>query len=340
MQAADSRDPALSFLLTWITELAKHFESVEVICLKGGQYDLPQNVRVHSLGKERIRGPQLLKRFQYLSKLFRYVFSFRTAYDRVLVFQNEEYILTAGWLWALLGKPTYLWRNHYEGTVRTTIAAAFTRKVFFTSQYSYTARYKHARQMPLGIDLGRFTPRDDVRTPNSILFFSRIAPSKRAEILLDALAQIPTTDLSVSIVGDPLPQDGAYYESLKESARRNPHAAHIQFCSGVPHEKASEVYGAHVIAVNMSRSGMYDKTIFEAAASGCLVLASSKDFAMIADPRCIFDDGNAESLAEKIRGLLALTVRERESLSRELRELAARNSIATFGARLKEEIVA
>lgn len=338
MQAADSRDPALSFLLTWITELAKHFQSIEVICLKEGQYDLPANVRVHSLGKESVRGSRFLKRFQYISQLIRYVCSFRASYDRVLVFQNEEYVLAAGWLWMLLGKPAYLWRNHYDGTIRTTIAAACARKVFYTSQYSYTARFRHAQQMPLGIDLSRFTSKDEVRTPNSVLFFSRIAPSKRAEILLEAVAQIVNTDLRVSIVGDPLPQDGAYYESLKESARRNPHAKRIQFSPGVPHEKASEVYGAHEISVNISRSGMYDKTIFEAAASGCLVLASSKDFALVADPRCIFEEGNSDSLAQKIRGLLALSVTERESLSQQLRELAARNSIATFGARLKEEI--
>jgi glycosyltransferase involved in cell wall biosynthesis len=231
-----------------------------------------------------------------------------------------------------------LWRNHYDGSFLTDIAAAFARKVFYTSRYSYTARYKHAERMPLGIDLARFSPGHEARRPNSVLFLARMAPSKRAEVLLDAVARLPGS-VDVSFVGDPLPQDAAYYASLKELAGKNPKGADIKFFPGVPNDKTPDAYRSHTVSVNTSKSGMYDKTIFEAAACGCLVLASSKDFAADADARCVFEDGDAASLASKLETLLSLSETEREALSHDLRAMAERNSLTAFGERLASAIV-
>ena len=71
---------------------------------------------------------------------------------------NQEYVLIAGWLWKLLGKRTYLWRNHYAGSWLTDVAAVFCTKVFCTSKHSYTVKYKKTVLMPVGVDTERFTP--------------------------------------------------------------------------------------------------------------------------------------------------------------------------------------
>jgi hypothetical protein len=55
-QAVDRTHPALGFFHGWLAEFAKHCEHVHVICLQEGQHDLPENVSVHSLGKERGAG--------------------------------------------------------------------------------------------------------------------------------------------------------------------------------------------------------------------------------------------------------------------------------------------
>lgn len=340
VEAVDRHDPTLSFFLVWLKELARHFESLEVVALHGGEHDLPGNVRVHSLGKESATGSVIAKRLQYVRRLWRYAWKLRSNYDAVLVFQADEHVLAAGWLWTLLRKPIFFWRNHYKGDWRTNIALAWCRRVFYTSKFSYTARFAHARQMPLGIDLSRFTPGGS-RAPHSILFLARMAPSKRAEVLIDAVEFLPReADFRVSFVGDPLPQDAAYYASLKEGAARSLHATKISFLPGVANAQTPEVYRSHLISVNISRSGMYDKTIFEAAACGCIVLACSKDFAEGADPRCTFEDGDARSLAEKLLGILALSENERDILSQGLRAFAAKNSLTAFGERLHAEITA
>ncbi len=51
---------------------------------------------------------------------------------------------------------------------------------------------------------------------------------------------------------------------------------------------------------------MFDKTLFEAAACGCTVLSSSKDFADIAGENTYFD--SAEALAKLLRGALSSAV--------------------------------
>ena len=51
-QKVDQNDSVLGFFHKWIIQFAGHFETVTVVCLEKGNYDLPKNVRVLSLGKE------------------------------------------------------------------------------------------------------------------------------------------------------------------------------------------------------------------------------------------------------------------------------------------------
>ena len=66
-QKVNKNDPVLGFFHTWIKELATKFESIEVICLEKGHFDLPQNVTVYSLGKE-----HGVTRLGYIKNFFRF----------------------------------------------------------------------------------------------------------------------------------------------------------------------------------------------------------------------------------------------------------------------------
>ncbi len=302
-QAVDRNDPVLGFFCRWVEEFAKHFERIEVICLQEGKHELPPNVRVHSLGKESSRQKAVGRRFVYAWRFLRLAWTLRHDYDAVFVHMNEEYVLLAGWLWKLLGKRIYMWRNHYAGSWRTNLAAAFCAKVFYTSKHSYTARFKKAMLMPVGVDTERFKPDANlVRMPNSILFLARMAPSKRPEMLLAALNSLAheNREFTADFIGSPLPQDAAWYEVLKERARA--FGARVRFLPGVPNAETPRLYQSHAVFVNASPSGMFDKTLFEAAACGCAVLSSSKDFAALADPDTYFD--SSETLAKRLTAVL------------------------------------
>ena len=342
VQALDHNDPTLSFFLPWVRELARHYESLNVVCLKKGLYDLPKSVQVFSLGKETARGAQSLKRISYIARLWRYAWKHRSEYDAVLIFQNQEYPLTTGWLWKVLGKKVYFWRNHYSGNWVTNIAISFCEKVFYTSRFSYTARFPNAVRMPVGIDTDVFRAVPSIeRDRRGILFLGRMAPSKNPSLLIDALELLHAQGIPfhATFVGDPLPTHSAFYAALKKRVADSAIAESVTFAPGMPNTDIPLVYSAHTVSVNASASGMYDKTMFEAAACGCLVLASSNDFASVADPRCIFEEGNAQNLALKMEKLLALSETERSELSRGLETIVAENTVRAFGSRLAEEIL-
>ena len=301
-QAVDTDDPVLGFFVRWIEEFSKHTDRIEVICLKEGKHELPTNVRVHSLGKER----GAVSRATYAWRFILLAWRLRHDYDEVFVHMNQEYVLIGGWLWKLLGKRVYMWRNHYAGSWLTDTVAVFCTNIFCTSKHSYTAKYAKTVLMPVGVDTERFYPDERVaREPRSILFLARMSPSKRPEVLIDALALLAREGLTftASFVGPSLPKDQAYYAGLKEKVRELEVAARITFLPGVPHDQTPDLDRAPEILVNASPSGMLDKTIFEAVASGCLSLAASPDWAEQTSAKLTFTD--ATTLARQLTTLLS-----------------------------------
>src|SRR5918999_2285075 len=51
--ATDADDPILGFTTRWIRALAAKVHSVQVITMRAGRVEVPENVQVHSVGKER-----------------------------------------------------------------------------------------------------------------------------------------------------------------------------------------------------------------------------------------------------------------------------------------------
>ncbi|OHA26465.1 MAG: hypothetical protein A3C06_02720 [Candidatus Taylorbacteria bacterium RIFCSPHIGHO2_02_FULL_46_13] len=336
-QVIDKNDTVLGFVHRWLVEFSKHFEHITVICLQMGKYDVPKNVSVFSLGKE-----AGVSRATYVSNFYRIAFRERKNYDAVLVHMNQEYILLAGVIWKLLGKRVYMWRNHYSGSFLTDIAASFCTKVFCTSRSSYTAKIKKTVVMPVGIDVEVYKSHSEItRLPHSILFLARVAPSKRPHILLEALGELHKRGLNfkANLYGSPAPQDVAYLEGLKKRLLELSLADKAHFLPGLPYTEGPKVYSAHEIFVNLSPSGMYDKTIFEAAACETLVLASSLDFAKLVNPRFTFPQDDIQALSAKLEVLLSLSREARARLGKEIRALAIeKHSLKALGHRIKEEL--
>jgi glycosyltransferase involved in cell wall biosynthesis len=333
-QALDKNDPTLSAYHRLVAEIAKNFAYVTVICLKKGEYDLPPNVKVLSLGKEEGRS-----RAKYVRRFYKYIFS--ESYDSVFVHMNQEYVLLGGVFWRLMRKPAYMWRNHHAGTFLTDIAAAFCTKVFCTSKFSFTAKYKKTVLMPVGIDTELFKPQPVSKKPRSVLFLARIAPVKKPHVLLDAFAKLRDKSISftASLYGDPLPKDVAYSESLRKKAADLGLLDNVSFYPGVPNDKTPETYSAHEIFVNLSSSGMYDKTIFEAMASETLTLATNKNLEGLVDPMFIGVEDDANDIASKLEKLLGLTAAEKEAKGRELRAVTIReHSLRSLGEKIAREL--
>ena len=266
-QKVDRNDPVLGFFHRWLIEFAKRFEEITVICLEMGRHDLPENVRVLSLGKE--GGRSVLK---YVSRFYKYIWEERHHYDAVFVHMNQEYVLLAGDIWRLMGKKVYLWRNHGYGNLFTKMAIFLSYKVFYTSPSSFTARAKKAVQMPVGIDTDFFKPDPRAeRMPNSILFLGRISPVKK---VLEFVEWFDTLEekFTATLAGGALPRDKEYEKLVRSKASER-----ISFIGPVTQEEALRLYQTHETYVNKTSPGSFDKTIFEALACGMKLKVDNPD---------------------------------------------------------------
>lgn len=336
-QKIDKRDPILGFFHRWVEDFSKYFGKITVICLQKGEYDLPSNVKVLSLGKE-----EKQSRMQYLSRFYAYIWQEKKNYDAVLSHMNQEYVLLAGFIWWLLGKKIYMWRNHHVGDELTDMAAFFCKKIFCTSRFSYTAKFRKTVIMPVGIDLNRFKPLvGQKRKPRSILFLSRMAPVKKPDLLVNALYKLKEKDISfsASFFGNPEPKDETFFQSLKKKVEDYGLSKHIQFLDAISNEETVGVYNSHEIFVNLSSSGMYDKTIFEAMACGCVVLASNENLKGNIAEHFIFEDSSLEDLVSKLEFLISLTDNEKIKFGLGLRDYAlANHSLLALSSKLASEM--
>lgn len=324
-QKIDKDDAILGFFHGWVSKLSEKFSSVSVVCLEKGNYDLPENVRVYSLGKESGRS-----KIKYVKNFFNLILGLHKDYDRVFVHMNQEYILLGGFIWKILRKKIYFWRNHPSGSLLTAIAVALSDKVFCTSNQSFTAKYQKTSLMPAGVDSERFAePKDPgaQRVKNSILFLGRISPVKNPELLIEALNILKNreVDFLCDVYGDTLPKDQDYFDSLKAKVKEFGLEGKINFYGSVPNYQTPAIYGRHEIFVNLTENGSFDKTIFEAALCGCLALTTNTSLQGAIAPALLAKEGQAQSIAETISFWLRASEEEKAAARRDLKDYVLKN---------------
>lgn len=336
-QVIDKQDPILGFFHNWVDKFSKKFDKTMVICLKKGQSDLNKDIQILSLGKE--GGESKIK---YIFRFYKYIIKNINQYNAVFVHMNQEYVLLGGLFWLLAGKKVYMWRNHHAGNLLTDLAAFFCTKVFCTSRFSYTAKYKKTVIMPVGIDTDLFRRKDNTqRVRHSILFLGRISPVKRPDLLIDALIKLneKSVDFTASFYGDSLPKDKMYYDSLVKMVLDAGLSNKIKFYSGIPNEETVDVYNKNEIFVNLSSSGMFDKTIFEAMACGALSLSCNRNLIGKIPDEYYFSEDDMNDLARKLQFLLSLSLEDKIKRGIDLRKYTEDNhSLNKLSEMIKENI--
>jgi glycosyltransferase involved in cell wall biosynthesis len=313
-QAVNRQDPVLGFFHGWIAHLAPEVSFVHVICLKEGMHALPPNTAVHSLGKEKRAASKIVYSWRFLLLAWR----LRKEYDAVFVHMNEEYVLIGGLVWRLWGKRVVLWRNHKMGSIRTRIAGLLAHTACHTSPEAYVARFSNARIMPIGIDTHTFRPSATLAPSDTVLFLGRLDAVKKPEVFLDAMARLAKegSPAKASVYGDPTPGREAFAQALKERYRTLPNTV---FHPGVTQEGAAELYRTHAIYVNTTPSGSFDKTIGEAMASGCLVVACNSAVREIVGAPLFMQIPAAQDAARALTHALACSDKERRDEAARMR---------------------
>lgn len=297
-QRVDADDQLLGFFIVWMKRFSERFERVTVICQSVGVYELPTNVTVLDLGKQRgaSKAVQLLR-------FYRLLWTHRAEYDVVFVHMNPIWAAVgAPWL-RLLQKRVFLWYTHKAVTVRLRVAALFVHGIFTASRESFRLTSRKVVVTGHGIDTNVFIPKNQPREERSFLVVGRIAPVKNLEVLVDAVGALRQdgTTISIDVIGGTvLPGDLAYRNDLLARIRSLGCEEQFHFLGTFAHASLISVYQSHAVFVHLSKTGSLDKTILEAMACGMNVVSCNDAARAFLPSELLFDADNAGSLKDAL----------------------------------------
>jgi len=336
-QKIDINDDVLGFFHGWVREFAKHCEKVTVICLYKGEYDLPENVKVLSLGKEKnksfplIRGIEGVKKIKYIFRFYKYIWQERKNYDAVFVHMNQIYVILGAWFWRLQKNKIALWYTHKQVSLALRIAEKFVDKIFTASRESFRLASKKLIVMGHGIDTEIFKPLENKKENNvfKILTVGRISPIKDIKTLVRAVGELQNSNYELQVVGaaGTLEQE-KYFQEVKDLVKELKLKEKVKFIGSVPNREVRQYYQTADLFVNMAPTGGLDKAILEATACACPVIVCNEtmknDLGEFAD-ELMFKHGDCKELAEKIKKIINLDQSQRIIIAKKLRERVTEN---------------
>jgi len=333
----DRSDSRTGFVFDWILKLARHMERLYVICQEQGNVSgLPDNIEVHSLGKEKGRG-------KIRQAVTLCILSFQLSKNTSGFFCHmmPVYVIAAWPANFLFRKKLLLWYVHKSVDWKLRLATAMADKVLTASEESFRLASRKVKVVGHGIDVKKFEIRNSkfetnpkFQTPKfKIISIGRISPVKDYETLLKAteilVNQKGVKNIQVEIYGEPaLPADRSYLASLQLFVKNARLQDYFTFKGGISYAEVPEALSRADAAVNMSQTGSLDKFVLEAAAAGTIVLTSNEAFEkpLMAISRVLFFVRNDPAgLAEKILLIKQMEPEKITDLANSLRTWVARD---------------
>jgi glycosyltransferase involved in cell wall biosynthesis len=272
-QKVDRADWLLGFTHDWVKSLAARVEKLTVICLAQGETDLPSNVKVISLGKE--RGASRVGRAINFAQAMA-----ATAGEAGGVFthMSPPFAIAAAPFTKLHRIPLVMWHTHRAVTLQLKLAVALSDVVVTASPESLQLATPKARVLGHGIDPAQFSPLPETARdkPPLVVAVGRLSPIKRHELLIEAVKRLRArgVEFRCAIVGAAPPDAESYEQKLRTLA-----AGDVEFAGAVPRGQIAGWYARCAVAVNLSSNTGMDKATLEAMFCGRPVLAADPTFA-------------------------------------------------------------
>lgn len=305
-QALDKHHPILGFFHRWVEEFAKHCESIVVICLQKGEYTLPDNVSVYSLGKEAGKS-----KFAYLFTFYKLIWKLRSEYDSVFIHMNQIYVILGALFWRVQRKKIGLWYAHGSVSLSLKLAAKLTNKIFTSTEEGLRINTPKRVIVGQGIDTDNF--RKINRPPSDILQLitvGRISQSKNLETLLRACAQLKETGtrFHFTIVGVPTTEAESLYDiNMKALTAYLGLINEVSWVGAISnHELPTKLQQSDVF-IHDGATNSLDKALLEAVLCGCVVLSSNPAYNALTDhlaPKYLYPKGDSKALADCIENIV------------------------------------
>lgn len=321
-QKVDIKDDNLGFFHCWLEKFSEKLDKLYVICLSEREHQLPNNVKIFSLGKERgfSKSRQFLRFQKFLFKILPKV-------DGVFVHMCPIYAIIAFPLAKIFRKKMILWYAHGAVGCKLKLAEKLVDTICTSSLAGCRLRSKKIKVLGQGIDVELFRPKENAVVVDNnfkILSAGRIAPVKDQETLIKAIDilinQKHIKGIKVKIIGGPLlNSEKQYFGRLRNLVKDRNLENYIEFLGGVTYRQMPKYYQNSDLFINTSYTGSLDKVVLEAMASGCLVLNCNEAYQEILSNKYLFKKKDPRDLAEKIIDLRGV------EKDKNLREIVIKN---------------
>ncbi len=324
-QMVNQDDDHRGFFIGWLRAFSKKFESVSVITVGIGDYSLPENVFVYSLGKEKKRNKvfQAILFYWYLIRVIK-------RSDAIFAHASPIFIVAAWPIALLFNRPLTLWYAHGHVSGLLKVAEKLSSLIFTSTPEGFRLKSTKVRVIGQGIDTDVFKPSYYQNKNLKIVSVGRISPSKDYETLFKALEIIAPTypDMTIELAGSTSSsQDIEYQKHLSQLLITKGLYDRVTFVGVVPNAHLPEFLNSACIFVNMSHTGSLDKAILEAMACGVPLLTCNEALESVLGPYApllMYPKKDHVQLAQKIKAIIEMPPSSIEHLSHDLREIVVK----------------
>ncbi|MDP4001797.1 MAG: glycosyltransferase family 4 protein [bacterium] len=325
-QKVNIEDDLLGFFVGWLNQFSKNFDKVFVITLEKGIYDLPANVFVYSLGKEK-NNSKIVRFFNF----YRYLFKLVPQSIGIFAHMSPIFVIASWPSATIFRKKIVLWYLHRSVTFRLKVAEKLCYKIVTAAKESLKFNSSKIIETGHGISFSDFkTERNWSDNKLKILSVGRISKIKDYEILLESAKILKDKGLEfqVKIIGQPIMVSDFEYQKFLISLQEKLGLKElIEFVGFIPYNYVVEYYKEANLVIGLTPHGGIDKTILEGMASGCLVLTSNdanrRYFGHYAD-ELVFNHHDPVHLAHKIESLNRMPIEQKKEMSNFLVESVAK----------------
>jgi glycosyltransferase involved in cell wall biosynthesis len=324
-QLLDPADPVLGFVVDLIRSLADRCDRLLVIANE--VRTIPENVDAdfESLGKERGDG-RLTRTLRYERLLMR--LGRDRSFSGLFAHMSPIYACLASPVLRPRGMRVVLWFAHPADSWQLAVAERLSSVVLTSLPGAYPRRTNKVIAVGQGVDTNRWrlVPPPKPGPVLRVAALGRTSSVKGYPVLIKAVKRANDHGLAVHLrlVGPvTTAAEARHREELVRLVEDLKLDDTVEMLDGVAPHEVPEIVAEADVVVNATRAGSGDKTVFEAMASGRLVVVSNSAFAdLLADlpVELAFPDGDAEALAVRLAEIAAMSGQQREAVGHQLRE--------------------
>ncbi len=343
VQAWNAGDAVRGFTIGWMEAIADRVDQVTVLAREQRHGTTRENIRVRSLGRERLAGharkPRLLRNWNLNMRSI--LCDDRP--DVIFTHMTPTYSVLA-WPYARPnGIPIVTWyAQRGQVSLLLRLAHAASSRVVSINPASYPFRPDKVVGVGHGIDTSVFRPGVDLATerPALVLSVGRISPIKDLETFVRAIGVLREwgRDVRGAIVGDAPVRDRLYVGEIRELIGRLGLEDDVQLVGAVPPSSMPAWYGRSFAHVNLPARGALDKAALEAMACATPSFVANDVFAETLGhwrEELLFRPGDPFDLATRIADLLAMPSLSVREVGMDLRRnVIAQHSLSDLADRL------